>query len=213
MKDELTKKISALYKEVAEFDELLAKLFAEQNNLRADQELNRPGSDPHARATARINEIESAVWDISRKSDAKMEAIEGLKGRLRILDDPDQEKATDKTVAEALAARAKIDPILAKVATTTKKLRGHLEDLARLEAQIRDLHHSFDMMQLGRSSTMSWIDDQLSVFSGKGAYPIREGRPASPGTYYPVAETLEREIRQTALDRAARKLKRVFSGE
>lgn len=194
----LDQAISNILERVSQSEKQIDDLKTKRANYRADMALVKPMGDDYAALVARIGEIDSQLYSLEGTLKEDTEALVVLRTRLAKKTDPAALEAAEKAREEVTKQRAIIGKNLTLFAKHIRSAMKALGAIADAEAIIRSLHPSFDKMHFGRASILSWLQNALSFFTGKGAYVLKEGAPTEPGTEYPPIEAILRDMDEDA---------------
>lgn len=155
-----------------------------------------PMGSEHATAMARICEIDSQLHSLEGTLSEATEALEVLRARQAQKNDPAAQEAAEKAREQIRVQREIIDKNLALFAKRFRSAMKPLAEIADAETAIREIHPQFDKLNYGRASVLSWLENELSPFSGNGGYIYKAGAPTEPGTMYPPVEAILRYMEE-----------------
>ena len=195
-KNETERAVSVTLERISQNDKLITALKAERAEHRADMALLNPMGNEYATHVARIGEIDRALLDLEKALSDDTEALEVLRARLAQKTDPAALDAAKEAREEVTKQRVIITKNLKLFA---KHFRSSMKPLAAIsdaETAIRGLSPNFDKLNYGRASILSWLQNELSFFSGQGGYVLTEGAPTEPGTMYVPIEAILRAMEE-----------------
>lgn len=193
-KSKIERAVSETLERISQTDKRITELKAERAENRADMALLNPMGSDYAIHVARIGEIDRSLFDLEKALSDDTEALVVLRARLAKKTDPAALEAAQRNKEEVARQREIIDKNLTLFAKHVRSAMKALGAIADAEAIIRSLHPSFDKMHFGRASILSWLQDALSFFTGKGAYVLKESAPTEPGTEYPPIAAILRDM-------------------